>query len=50
MSFLNDIIFESRLIDLNKAWPYVPKSDQFLPIVIVSSGVKYLESRFLMKL
>jgi hypothetical protein len=39
-------IFEARLVPLNKAWPDIPKADQFRPIVVLSPLFKLLERRF----
>jgi hypothetical protein len=39
-------IFEAKLTPLNKVWPDIPKYNEFRPITIVSSVVKWLEMRF----
>ena len=43
-------VFEARLVPLNKAWPDIPKEDQFRPIVVLSPMFKWLERRFQYKL
>ena len=42
--------FEARLIPLNKAYPGVPKINEFRPITVLSSAVKWIELRFKGKL
>jgi hypothetical protein len=42
--------FEARLVPLNKAWPNIPREDEFHPIVILSPAYKWLELRFIPKL
>ncbi len=43
---LSPISFEARLIPLNKAYSNLPILEQFRPIAILSSAVKWLENRF----
>ncbi len=43
-------IFKARLVPLNKKWPDIPKADKFIPIVILSYMLKFLEMRFERKL
>lgn len=46
ISHLFPLSFEARLIPLNKAHPSIPNKQQFRPIIILSSSLKWLESRF----
>ncbi len=46
-SLFGKSIFEARLVPLNKAFPNIPKRKEFRPIIVLSSILKYLESRFL---
>ena len=47
ISKLSKLIFEARLIPLNKVYPNIPTQSQFRPIVILSAGYKWEECRFL---
>ena len=50
MDTLSYSTFQARLIPLNKVWPAIPSAEQFRPIVVVSPIVKWLESRFTVKI
>jgi hypothetical protein len=41
---------EARLIPLNKVYPNLPEIEQFRPITVLSSSIKWIESRFKDKL
>ena len=45
-----NLIFEARLVLLNKVWPDIPNHNEFRPIVILSPIYKYIELRFADKL
>lgn len=45
-----DLIFEAKLIPLNKVWPEIPKANEFRPIAILSHLYKFIELRFIEKL
>ncbi|KAM3146248.1 hypothetical protein pb186bvf_001593 [Paramecium bursaria] len=47
---VNPLVFRARLVPLNKAHPDIPKSNDFRPIVVLSSLYKFMELRFLRNL
>lgn len=47
MKLVSSKSFQARLIPLNKKWPDIPQEDEFRPIVVYSSLIKWLELRFL---
>ena len=48
--FLENDVFECRLVPLNKNHPNLPNENQFQPISIISPLLKLLEIRFIEKI
>jgi len=43
---IGGLIFQCRLVPLNKEYPSLPEAHQFRPIAILTSSFKWLEARF----
>jgi hypothetical protein len=50
IKMLMPLSMEARLIPLNKVYPNLPEIEQFRPITVLSSAIKWIESRFKDKL
>ncbi|KAL4485087.1 hypothetical protein ABPG72_014607 [Tetrahymena utriculariae] len=50
MNALGIKLFEARLVPLNKAYPNIPSSKEFRPIVVLSPMLKFICLRFLPKI